>query len=339
MDYSDDRLQRYINKMLQLQNEQREKPLTEQELKEIAFEIGMSEEDWQASQESYKAHLKIGEGHLSYRNWEKAIQELEQANALNPNSLEATQGLANAYLAQWKEDKSPNNKTLAEKFANAALQIKPGDTKSMYVLSELSQVEKEDKEQKKTLKYISIAVAGVLLLILIILYTLDYNIASSKLELIAQKWAQVENVYQRRADLIPKLVRTAQAASNFEKETLEKLNKIGQNLGNLDTENPTESELNNFQQRQANISAALDDFLAASVRNPELGASQAFRELQVQIEGAENRISVERKRYNEAVSSYNTFIKSFPGNLLGMKERTYLKMEKGADKSPDVKFE
>ncbi len=339
MDYSDDRLQRYINKMLQMQNEQREKPLTEQELKDIAFEIGMSEEDWQASQETYKAHLKSGEGHLMYGNWKNAIQELEQANALNPNSLQATQGLASAYLEQWKEAKNPNDRVLAEKFAHAALQIKPGDTNSMRVLSDLTRIEKDQKQNNKTLKFVGIAVAGLILLVLVILYVLDYSIASSKSELVAKQWAQVENVYQRRANLLPQLVRTAQAASNFEKETLQKLNEASKNLSNANTQNLSEGELAKFQQRQADVSAALNEFLATSVSNPQLRASEVFRELQVQIEGTENRIAVERKRYNEAVSSYNSFIKTFPGNLLGMKEKAYLQMEKGADKTPDIKFE
>lgn len=339
MDYSDDRLQRYINKMLQLQNEQREKPLTEQELKDIAFEIGMSEEDWQASQESYKAHLKSGQGHLTYGNWKNAIQELEQANALNPNSIEATQGLASAYLEQWKEDKNPQNKALAEKFANAALKMQPGNSLSIRVLSEMTRLEKDQKEQGKTLKYVGIASAGLVLLILVILYVLDYSIASSKGELVAKQWAQVENVYQRRADLIPRLVRTAQAASNFEKTALQKLSEASKNLANINAGNLGENELAKFQQQQAAISEALDDFLVSSTRNPELSTSTAFRELQVQIEGTENRIAVERKRYNEAVSSYNSFVKTFPGNLLGMKTKSYLKMEKGADKAPDIKFE
>jgi LemA protein len=341
MDYSDDRLQRYINKMLLLQDDQREKPMTDQELKEIALEIGMSEEDWKASQETAKAHLKSGQGHLTYGNWKGAIQELEQANALNPNSVEATYGLANAYKESWIETKNLQDQNLAEKYAQRALQLQPGHSPSLQVLGALRDTEREVKQNNTTRNYVLAAVAGVVLLIAIIFYTLLSNSASATKEEVAKKWAQVENVYQHRADLIPQLVSTVQASANFEKEILDKVIEARSALGslNVDATKLSESDLSKFQEKQSKMSAALNDLMFASQKNPELRTSQAFRDLQVQIEGSQNRISVERKRYNESIASYNNFTNTFPGTLLGLNEKAYLKMEKGADEVPVIKFE
>jgi LemA protein len=158
------------------------------------------------------------------------------------------------------------------------------------------------------------------------------------------QWAQVESQYQRRADLVPNLVSTVQGAANFEKSTLEEVVKarasVGQvNLGNLPND---PAAFARFQQAQDSLSSALSRLMVVVERYPELKATQNFRDLQVALEGTENRIAVERGRYNEAAQAYNTRRLRFPAvvfaNLLGMKEKAYFKGAAGSDKAPSVNF-
>jgi LemA protein len=160
------------------------------------------------------------------------------------------------------------------------------------------------------------------------------------------QWAQVENQYQRRADLIPNLVNTVQGAANFEKSTLEEVVKarasVGQaqvNVGNLPND---PAAFARFQQVQDALSGALQRLMVVVERYPELKANANFRDLQVQIEGTENRISVERGRYNEKAQAYNTARLRFPAvvfaNLLGMKEKSYFQARAGSDQAPPVNF-
>jgi LemA protein len=160
------------------------------------------------------------------------------------------------------------------------------------------------------------------------------------------QWAQVENQYQRRADLIPNLVNTVQGAANFEKSTLEEVVKarasVGQaqvNMGNLPND---PAAFARFQQAQDALSGALQRLMVVVERYPELKANANFRDLQVQLEGTENRISVERMRYNERAQEYNTARLRFPAvvfaNLLGMREKAYFKAVAGSERAPNVDF-
>ena len=158
------------------------------------------------------------------------------------------------------------------------------------------------------------------------------------------QWAQVENQYQRRADLIPNLVSTVQGAADFEKSTLEAVIQarasVGQvNLGNLPND---PAAFARFQQAQDALSSALSRLMVVVERYPELKANQNFRDLQVALEGTENRVAVERNRYNEKAQEYNTARLRFPtvlvARLMGFGEKTYFKAAAGADKAPSVDF-
>jgi LemA protein len=158
------------------------------------------------------------------------------------------------------------------------------------------------------------------------------------------QWSQVENQYQRRADLIPNLVSTVQGAANFEKSTLEEVVKarasVGQvNLGNLPND---PAAFARFQQAQDSLSSALSRLMVVVERYPELKANQNFRDLQVQLEGTENRVAVERMRFNEKAQEYNTTRLRFPAvlvaRLMGFGEKAYFKGAAGSDKAPSVDF-
>lgn len=170
------------------------------------------------------------------------------------------------------------------------------------------------------------------------LVTLDQNVN--------KKWADVQSVYQRRADLIPNLVNTVQGAANFEKSTLTEVTNARASVGQVKldpTKAPTDAaELEKFQQAQGQLSNALSRLLVVSENYPQLRATEAFQNLQAQLEGTENRISVERNNFNGAVQEYNTAIQRFPTNMLnkmfGFKERPFFTAQPGSEKAPSVNF-
>ena len=163
------------------------------------------------------------------------------------------------------------------------------------------------------------------------------------------QWAQVENVYQRRADLVPNLVETVKGASNFEKDTLTAVTEARAKVGQV-TPGAMQNIVNDpaafqrFQQAQDGLSSALSRLMVVAERYPELKATQNFRDLQVQLEGTENRIAVERMRFNESAQAFNTQRESFPTVLIAgffgqkFQPKAYFKSQTGAEKAPAVKF-
>ena len=157
-------------------------------------------------------------------------------------------------------------------------------------------------------------------------------------------WSQVENQYQRRMDLIPNLVNTVKGYAAHEKETLEGVvnARAEATKTTIDPSNLNEETLKRFQAAQGELSSALSRLRVVVERYPELKANQNFSELQAQLEGTENRISVERKRFNEIAQGYNTYIRKFPNNILsgmfGFQTKAYFSAESGAEKAPSVEF-
>ena len=158
-------------------------------------------------------------------------------------------------------------------------------------------------------------------------------------------WAQVENVYQRRMDLIPNLVNTVKGAADFERGTLEAVIDARSKATSVqvDADNLSEENIAAFQKAQDGLSTALSRLMVTVERYPELKATQNFRDLQSQLEGTENRITVERNKFNEVVKAYNTMIRKFPNSIIagigGFEKKGYFKASEGADKAPEVNFE
>lgn len=170
-----------------------------------------------------------------------------------------------------------------------------------------------------------------------------YNRLVTLTEAVDSAWAQVENVYQRRADLIPNLVATVKGAADFEQETLQNVTEARSRVGQVTFEEaPNAEQMAEFQAQQDALSSALSRLLVVVERYPELKATQAFRDLQVQLEGTENRIAVERRRYNEVAQEYNTARRRFPAvmfaGLLGFEEKAYFESQPGAEEPPKVEF-
>ena len=186
-----------------------------------------------------------------------------------------------------------------------------------------------------------------LALILICALTLSscgYNSMVEKEEAVNTAWSNVENQYQRRADLIPNLVNTVKGYASHEQETLESVvnarSKATQITLNADELTP--EKLKAYQAAQGEVGSALSRLLAVTENYPELKANENFKELQAQLEGTENRISVERRKFNETAREYNTSIRRFPKNIVasmfGFEKRPYFEAEEGSEKAPEVKF-
>lgn len=161
------------------------------------------------------------------------------------------------------------------------------------------------------------------------------------------QWAQVQNVYQRRADLVPNLVATVSGAANFEKSTIVEVTEARASVGRVTLPAggaPTDpAQLAQFEQAQGRLGSALSRLLVVSERYPELKATTNFRDLQAQLEGTENRITVERGRFNEVVRDYNTAIKRFPAVILagmfGHQPKAYFAAKPGSEEPPKVQFD
>ena len=193
--------------------------------------------------------------------------------------------------------------------------------------------------------------AAVVLFVIVIggVVASTYNNLNMLDQGVQAKWAEVQNVYQRRLDLIPNLVNTVKGAAGFEQQTLtavtEARSKVGQvTSGALQNIVNDPQAFQRFEQAQAGLSSALSRLMVVAERYPELKATQGFRDLQVQLEGSENRITVERMRFNEASQAFNTTRNSFPtvviAGLFGTRFQTkpYFQAQTGAEKAPEVKF-
>lgn len=200
---------------------------------------------------------------------------------------------------------------------------------------------------KKT--WITIGIV-ILILLIVIVWPISsgistYNKMVSMDEGVKSAWAQVENVYQRRLDLIPNLVNTVKGVANFEKETLTQVIEARADATKvtIDPTKMTEENFRQFQEAQGRVSSTLSRLMVTVEQYPQLKATENFKELQSQLEGTENRIATERRRFNEVAQEYNSYIRKFffpkfIAGWSGFKERPYFQAESAASKAPEVKF-
>ncbi len=196
----------------------------------------------------------------------------------------------------------------------------------------------------KTLLIILAIVIGLIVLFSM-MFGAIYNTLVQKDEAVKSAWAQVENVYQRRLDLIPNLVETVKGYAAHERETLQSVIEARSKVSQINVTPDVINQPNAFSQFQAaqnRLSSALSRLMVVVERYPDLKANTNFLELQAQLEGTENRIAVERKRYNDAAQNFNTLRRTVPNilvaNFMNLPEKSYFKAEEGANKPPKVKF-
>jgi len=190
---------------------------------------------------------------------------------------------------------------------------------------------------------IAIAAIAVVLIMVFSIVNL-YNKMPTMEENVGKAWSNVESAYQRRSDLIPNLVNTVKGVANFEQQTLIGVVEARAKATSV-TIDPTKlnaASMQQFQQAQAGLGSALSKLMVVVEKYPELKATQNFLELQSQLEGTENRINVERNKFNDVAKDYNSFIRRFPNNMFagmfGFQKKAYFEATKGAEKAPEVKF-
>ncbi len=188
------------------------------------------------------------------------------------------------------------------------------------------------------------AIFAFLVLMLVLWGVRSYNQMVTMKQGVEAQWGNVETQYQRRMDLIPNFVNTVKGAANFEQQTLTAVIEARAKATSvkIDPTKMTQANLAQFQQAQSELSSSLSKLMVVVERYPELKATQNYRDLQVTLEGTENRIANERRKFNEDVLSYNAYIKRFPqvvlAGMFGFQEKPYFKSAEGADKAPEVKF-
>ena len=189
-----------------------------------------------------------------------------------------------------------------------------------------------------------IAVTGVVLALLL-WFIGTYNGLVGRQEAVNSAWAQVQNVYQRRLDLVPNLVETVKGAAGFEKSTLTAVVEARSRVGSVTVDKSIlndPGQFKKFEEAQGQLGGALSRLMVVVEKYPELKATENFRDLQVQLEGTENRITVERRTFNEVVQDYNTAIRRMPASLVasfgGFREKSYFEAAPEAQKAPQVKF-
>ena len=198
--------------------------------------------------------------------------------------------------------------------------------------------------QNKRKTWITIAIIAVIALFLYSSIKGSYNGMVQKSENVDQQWANVENVYQRRADLIPNLVNTVKGYAEHEQETLTSVIEARAKATSvtIDPTNLTPETIGQLEAAQGELSSALSRLMVVMEQYPDLKANQNFLDLQAQLEGTENRISTERRKFNETARDYNTFIRIFPKNiwasLFGFDKKPYFEAAEGADQAPKVEF-
>lgn len=184
----------------------------------------------------------------------------------------------------------------------------------------------------------------VVLIVAAIMSVSKYNTMVGMEESVSEQWANVETQYQRRADLIPNLVSAVKGYAAHEKDVFESVTKARASATSvkIDASNLTAENIKKFQAAQGSLNSALSRLLAVAERYPDLKANQNFLELQAQLEGTENRIAVERRRFNEQVKLYNTYIRKFPTNMVasmfGFERQVTFEADDGAEEAPEVKF-
>ena len=338
-------LENYLKKLMELQyNTAAEQQFTEEELKDIALEAGLTEQAWQQSQDQARQHLQRGKAYLGSNNYDDAAEELEQAASLRPHDAEANFLAAQAFLHRGNRHQRSADFDRSEYYLDRTISIDSHHSGALKLKGELNDKRRVHKnevaEKTRTNTLTKWGIIGGIAVLLIAGFYSMYNSMVSLEEGVNGSWAQVENQYERRAELVPNLVETVKGAANFERKTL---NEVVQARAEATSVQIDPSELNaeslaEFSEKQEALSGSLGRLLATVERYPTLTATDNFRDLQSQLEGTENRIAVERKRFNEAVQEYNARARRFPYNLLGFDTKAYFSSDPENATAPKIEF-
>jgi len=300
MDYNEQKFQETLKAMVDATDEQSDRPLTLDELKELAISMGLTDEDWDKLLVEANQNLTTAEKHLSARNFVDAITAADKATAINPYIKNGNSILAQAYLMQWIDDNDEEKRNKAEYYARKEIKIDPSDKRAINVLSTVQNKKRIATEGNKIKKYLMIGIGVVILLVIIgaISFTSgsEEQTANQLIELeegVNSKWGDLQAAMDRRNKLIPDLIAS---------------------LGSGDSE--LNDEIKNLQAKIENAEGQerfdLEDELDGKITEAKLLAGDDGKyknNVVIEIEGAENRINFARKDYNKAVKAYNIMVK------------------------------
>lgn len=318
MEASDELIQKHLAKVAEAQLNADDGILTLEDLKQINMELGVTEQQWeQLMQESNKL-ITLAKDHLIYRNFQDAMSAVDQALALNPFVKGGFGIKAKASLMLYLEIGSEKHKTNAREFANEALKRDSKNKLALEVLSSLNASGRTAEVDKTQLKKIISVVVGVFILVALGAFFMlgtSNDSEDVKIELITAEenvnsaFAQLMNVYKRKTDLVPSLLKAFEVTQN-KKEEIELLTNDAEVLS---------GGIQDFIKNQTELSNQLNELIENSSTK-----DQSIQTLLIQLEGAENRISVERKKYNEAVKAYNMLVKTKGENYPEFKLKSYI---------------
>lgn len=326
MDYSEEKFKAHVKAVVEATQQDdsiEERPLTMDELKELALSMGLTTEEWEKLQKSAHVHLKAADDHLKARNFTESIEEAKKATAINPYIENGNAVLAKAYMMLWLQSHSNEDRDKAEFHARKELKVDPRDQVAVNVLSTIDKKRRILESDNSSRKKILIIVGAAVLVLIVILsisfrpqeekgstqtnseiqndHVLDQLIESE--EEVFSKWDYVQTAIDRRNNLIPDLI----AAINTSTEESRSLNQTIQDL--QDKIKSAEGE-ERFQ-LENDLSSTIQE---AKNLAKESGESENVNNLMMQIESSENRIAYEKKNYNEAVKAYNILVKKNADN-------------------------
>jgi LemA protein len=323
MDSFEDKLNRHIDKVLEIQQNKETKPLTLEELKEVDLSLGMTEEEWEALMKRADDNANTAQSHFLYKNYSEAYKLAEQAVAINPYQEQAMLVMANAAIGIYEEDDEDDFLVKAKRSLNELLKINPGNHQAIELLAKVNSYKKQERAQKKkTGLYVIIALVVVGVIAGFLLFKpepVKQENTALKHQLIEleenanARWAQVENVIARRDQMLPQLLELASPAADSE-------NNLAKEIEDLNEKITQSNNVNDKVTLQAQLQDKIKALLA-SLNNKQ--TDEKVQMILVQIEGSYNRISVEGKRYNDAVKEYNIMVKKHKEEFSEFLEKAY----------------
>jgi len=327
-------LEAYLKKLMEKEGNTDLSPLSDKELQQIAFDTGLSENEWQDVLKEARYTQERGFNFLEQNNIEDAIAALSESTSLYPNSAEAFYGLAKAYLKKGIEKENHIFLQKAIVSCERVFTLDPNMKEAMTLQSQIRSHEKRIKNQLTTKSKLSrwkkkgIILIPIILLLLWVMIT--YNRIISQNENVENAWAQVENVCESRYNKVPQLVKVVKSAAAHEEKILQDIidaRNIARTL-NIEASNLKQKQLEAFANNQERLRQSLHHLISTSERYPQLQSMEAFLTLQDEIAGMENRIAVEKRNFNLAVKTYNQTVKRFPALLLPFDTKPYYKVDK-----------
>jgi LemA protein len=317
-------------------------PLSDEQLMKVATDMGMSEDEWHKIKKDALEARDRGFQHLDRGNYEDAIAEFKESTSLYPNAADAMFGMSKALFKKSveKEDNELSNQAVV--YAKRALKINPNYSEALDLQSNIRRHQTEIGSKILTSGKIDAwkkwLIPATIILVLGIFLMGTYNSVTTLQENVDKQWADVQEKYKRRSELIPQLVEVVKATAKNEKEIINGALEMRSRATsiNLNLADMTPEKMKEFSEMQNQMSQSLGRLIAVGEQYPQIRSNESFLKLQEEVAGSVNRISNERKKFNESVREYNIKIKRFPTNLFPFKEKAYFEVKDSEMETPNL---